>query len=192
MGKRNKFIRAGLLLAVFFYIPAVSQAQVKWINFDTIYQPLPENFHVFKTTDSLDQKPFIAYYAIAKLKDKSLDFTVDTSKDRRLTPLQFYERNNKPLLVVNGTFFSYETNRPINVVIRNGKMLAFNTHTIPMRGKDTFQYRHPLGSAIGIDKNRNADIAWLLTDSSRPYAYASQVPAIIPVKDSLAIPSFGY
>jgi exopolysaccharide biosynthesis protein len=52
-----------------------------------------------------------------------------------------------------------------------------------MRGKDTFQYKHPLGSAIGISKKRKADIAWLYTDSANKNALAVQTP-LMPVKDS--------
>src|SRR5882724_3099381 len=153
-------------------------AQQKWINVDSLFQPLPVNFHVYKCTDSLDGKPFIAYYAEAKLKDKHLNFTADTVRDRRIIPLKFYEKNEQPLLVVNCTFFSYETNRSLNVVIKDGKMLAFNTHTIPMKGKDTFQYEHPFVSAIGINKKREVDVAWLFTDSAKKYIYASQLSVI--------------
>jgi len=169
----SKIFAAGLLLAVCFFISPRSFAQARWINVDPDFQPLPNDFHVYKTTDSLDGKPFIAYYAKARLKDKDLNFTADTSKDRRLTPLQFYTKNDQPLLVVNCTFFSYETNRSLNVVMRDGKMLAFNRHTIPMRGKDTFQYQHPFTGAIGIDKRRNADVTWLYTDSSKKFPYAA-------------------
>ena len=49
--------------------------------------------------------PFRAYYLIADLKDKALDFTTDTTYKRRFTPAQFYEKNRLPLVVVNGTFF---------------------------------------------------------------------------------------
>ncbi len=176
--------------AIFLPLPAL--CQLKWINVDTAFGPLPASVHVYKTTDSLDGKPFIAYYAEALLKDKQLDFTVDTSRDRRLTPIKFFERDEHALLVVNCTFFSYETNRSLNVVIRDGKLLAFNTNSIPMRGKDTFQYRHALGSALGIDKKRRADVAWLLTDSSKKYAYASEVPAAKAIKDSVLNPGFPY
>jgi len=160
------------VLLLFFFTVNTVTAQQKWINMDTAFQPLPNNFHVFKCTDSLDGKPFIAYYAEAKLKDKHLGFTADTVKDRRITPIKFYERNNQPLLVVNCTFFSYATNRSLNVVIKEGKMVAFNLHTIPMKGKDTFQYKHTLGSAIGISKRRRADVAWLYADSSLKRAIA--------------------
>ena len=181
--KRKILIAAGSILAVCFFVPTTSRAQIKWINVDEAFAPLPASMQVYKTTDSLDGKPFIAYYAKAKLKDRDLTFTVDTSRDRRLTPLQFYPRNSQPLLVVNCTFFSYETNRSLNVVMKNGKMLAFNTHTIPMRGKDTFQYKHPLGSAIGIDKKRNVDIAWIYVDSTMQTPYALEIP-VVALKDS--------
>jgi hypothetical protein len=161
-----------LLIPILFFINAKSQ--LKWQNVDTAFGRLPENFHVYKTTDSLDEKPFIAYYAEAKLQDKKLQFTADTTKDRRLTPATFYERCNNPLLVVNCTFFSYETNRSLNTVIMDGELVAFNIHSIPMREKDTFQYRHPLGSAIGISKKRKADVAWLYTDSTYVKALAFQ------------------
>lgn len=188
----KKLLAAGLLLAVSFFKPITIVAQVKWVNADADYAPLPASVQIFKTTDSIDGKPFIAYYVKAKLKDKSLDFTTDTSLGQRLTPLQFYAKNLQPLVVVNTTFFSFETNRNLNVVIKDGKIVAYNIHTIVMRGKDTFQYRHPLGSAIGIDKKRKADVAWLLTDSSEKVAYASQLPVIKAMKDSVLRPSLRY
>lgn len=165
---------AKLLLAACFFMQGASFGQLKWVNVDSLFQPLPKGFHVYKTTDSLDGKPFIAYYAEANLKDRKLDFTTDTTFKRRFTPQQFYEKNNKPLLVVNGTFFSFTTNQNLNLVIKDGKLVSYNVHTIAGKGKDTLTYRHPLGSAIGISKKRKADIAWLATDSSKKYSYAAQ------------------
>jgi hypothetical protein len=140
-------------------------AQTKWINVDSLFAPLPNNFHVYKTTDSLEGKPFVAYYAEAKLKGKHLNFTTDTTYKRRLTPQQFFEKNNHPLLVVNGTFFSFTTNQNLNVVIKDGEMVSYNVHTIAGKGKDTLTYFHPIRSAIGISKKRTADIAWLYADT---------------------------
>ncbi len=153
-------------------------AQVKWTNADADYGPLPQGFHVFKTGDSLDGRPFLAYYAIADLKNKRVEFTADTTYKRRLTPAEYYARNGQALLVVNSTFFSFATHQNLNTVIKDGKLVSLNVHSIPMKGKDTFQYRHPFGSAIGITKRRKPDVAWLLTDSSRQFAYASQVPVL--------------
>ncbi len=161
-----------------------SMAQVKWVNVDADYAPLPATVQIFKTTDSLDGKPFIAYYVKAKLKDKKLDFTADTTLGRRFTPTQFFEKNEQPLVVVNCTFFNFDKNQNLNVVIKDGKLVGYNIHSIPMRGKDTFQYRHPFGSAIGIDKKRNADVAWLYTDSALKFSYAAQSQQKV-IKDSI-------
>jgi hypothetical protein len=152
------------------------KGQIQWVNADAGYGPLPKGFHVFKTNDSLDGKPFVAYYAIAQLKNKKLIFSADTTLKRRLTPAEFYEKNGRPLLVVNCTFFSFATHQNLNTVIKNGSLVGFNIHSIPMKGKDTFLYRHPFGSALGISKKSNADIAWLYTDSLNKYAYGSQMP----------------
>ena len=171
-----------LITAVFFYLSL--QAQVKWIRVDKDFQPLPQGFHVYKTSDSLDGKPFIAYYAEALLKNDRLDFSADTSSGRRMTPEQFYQRDQQPLLVMNCTFFSYETNSSLNAVIKDGELVAFNRLSIPMKGKDTFQYQHTFAGAIGINKKREADVAWLYTDSINHKAYATQ-RALLPVKDSV-------
>ncbi|MGF2414213.1 MAG: phosphodiester glycosidase family protein [Ferruginibacter sp.] len=164
--------KVGIVTLLFLCFFTGVQAQQKWINVDSVFQPLPANFHVYKTTDSLDGKPFIAYYAEAKLKDKHLDFTTDTTYKRRLTPKQFFEKNNNPLLVVNSTFFSFATNQNLNVVIKEGRLVSYNVHTIAGKGKDTLTYKHPLGSAIGISKKKKADVAWLYADSSLKYPVA--------------------
>lgn len=149
-------------------------AQVKWVNVDSLYTPLPPSVHVFKTTDSIDGKPNIAYYVIADLKDKRLDFTTDTTRNRRITPSAFYVRNEQPLLVVNCTFFSFETNNSINVVVKDGKLVNYNVHTIPLHGKDTMMYAHPFRSAIGITKRRKADIGWVYADTLFKTPFISQ------------------
>ncbi len=173
------------IVLYFFFLSLCSQAQLKWINIDSSFGPLPPSVHVYKTTDLLDGKPNIAYYVEADLKDKKLIFDIDTTFKRRLKPSEFYEKNKQPLLVVNTTFFSFATNQNLNVVIDEGKMIGYNVHTITGRGKDTFTYRHPFGSAIGITNKRTADIAWLYSDSSFKMPYAIQSP-LAPIKDSLS------
>jgi hypothetical protein len=89
-----------------------------------------------------------------------------------LTPSQFFKKNEDPLVVVNGTFFSFETNQNLNVVVSKGRPVSYNA---PERGKDSLL--HPsFKSAIGISSKRNADVAWIRTDSSKSYSMASQVP----------------
>ena len=173
-----------LLIATILLYATTAQAQVKWVNVNASYAPLPQGFNVYKTTDSLDGKPFLAYYAIADLKSKHLNFTTDTTYKRRLTPKQFFEKNGHSLLVVNTTFFSFATNQNLGVVIKNGKLVAYNIHSTPGKGKDTLTYRHPFTGAIGISKKHTADVAWTFTDSTKKFAYATQQPAEA-VKDAV-------
>lgn len=159
------------VIGLLFFAPAAS-AQLNWKNVDAEFGELPAGTHVYKTTDSIDGKPNVAYYFSAELKDKKRTFLSDTTYKRRLTPSEFYLKNGKPLLVVNTTFFSFQTNQSLNTVIKEGVMVAYNIHSIKGKGKDSGFYHHPTGSAIGISKKREADVAWLYTDSAARYAIA--------------------
>ncbi len=170
-----------------FFITTILQAQNNWINIDSLYQPLPSSMHVFKSVDSIDGKPNVMYYAVADLKDKDLIFTSDTTSGRRITPSGFYEKNQHPLLVVNTSFFTFTTNQNLNVVVKDGKIVSYNEHSLPGKGKDTLTYRHPFFGALGISRKRDADVAWVFSDSSKRYVYASQTP--VPFfRDSLSKP----
>ena len=166
---------------VFMLVSSPSLAQLKWQNVDSLYQPLPPSVHVYFTHDKVDTSNFRAYYLIADLKDKKLDFTADTTFERRFTPAQFYEKNQQPLAVVNCTFFEFVHHSNLNLFVMDGKMLARKKTTTARKGKDTLTYAHAFPSAIGITKRRNADVAWTFTDSSKkkPYALQSPQPAII-------------
>jgi exopolysaccharide biosynthesis protein len=165
-----------LLLLFCVLVGDILFAQLHWQNVDSLFQPLPNSVHIFYTDEKIDTGAFRAFYVIADLNDKKLKFTIDTTYKRRLTPYQFYQKNKNPLVVVNGTFFSFATNQNLDLVIRRGKILCYNIHSIPRRGKDTFTYSHPVGGAIGISKERKADVAWILTDSSQKKSYPSQWP----------------
>jgi len=173
-----------IFYAVTSFIVTSLNAQVKWENFDSLYQPLPASMHVYRSTELLDGKPNIMYYAIVDVSDRSLRFTTDTACKRRLTPTRFYEKNNGPLLVVNCSFFSFATDQNLNAVVRNGKILSYNKQTQEGRGKDTLTYSHSFLGALGITKKRKIDIAWTFTDSSKRKIYASQYPVHV-LKDSV-------
>jgi hypothetical protein len=181
MKRVDLFLSAIAMLC--FSVSSMAQEKMKWVNVDSAFGPLPSSVHVFRSTDLIEGKPNIAYYVIADLKDKDLHFTADTTLGRRLTPKQYYERNEKPLVVVNTTFFSFATNQNLNTVIKDGKQVGFTVHTIAGKGNDTLTYRHPFGSAIGISKKRKADVAWLYTDSAAKFPVAWNRP-IESLKDS--------
>ncbi len=172
-----------LSLAAFLFLLPLT-AQVRWTKITNGYGDLPKGFELYSTTDSLDGQPFIAWYTIADLKNKNLIFTTDTTQNRRLTPNAFYKKNENPLLVVNTSFFSYETNRSLNLVIKDGKMVGFNQHNTMLKGKDSLLFRHAFTGVLGISKKRKADVAWAFTDSSAKYPVVSQ-QSISFYKDSV-------
>jgi exopolysaccharide biosynthesis protein len=174
-------MRVPILLLILF--PIFCSAQIKWVNVDAEYQPLPKGVHVYFSNDSIEGKPNRAFYLSADLKDHSLNFTTQVGNGKRFTPSAYFEKENNPLLVVNATFFEFVHNSNLNMVVKDGKMLAYNLHTIAGKGKDTLTYRHPFGSAIGISKKGKADIAWTYTDSSNTFPLAIQTP-ISAIKDS--------
>ncbi len=156
--------------------PLFASAQLKWQNVDASYGPLPKGVHIFYTEQKIDTAPFRAFYLVADLKNKKLDFTVDTTFQRRLTPAEFYKKNDQPLAIVNCTFFSFETNQNLNLVMKDGKLISYNVHSLPSRGKDTLTYRHAYASAIGISKKRKADVAWTIADTTTIVPYVTQKP----------------
>ncbi|HEX8314641.1 MAG TPA: phosphodiester glycosidase family protein [Flavisolibacter sp.] len=165
-----------LITTFFLFASVLSFAQLQWKNVDSLFGPLPKSVHVYFTNQAIDTSPFKAYYVIAELKDKKLDFTTDTTLNRRFTPMQFFEKNQQPLLVVNGTFFSFETNRNLNVVVSKGNLVSYNVPSMKQKKGDTAMDIPIYRSAIGLDKKRNADIAWIKTDSVRKMAFANQYP----------------
>lgn len=171
-----------------------SHYRLKWVKaHDSLTQNLPPSIQLYYTNDSLEGKPFIAYCLVADLKDKKLDFSTQVGNGKRFTPSQYYEFEKQPLLVVNGTFFSFQTNQNLNLVVRDGKMKSYNVTALKGRGVDSTKYYYITRSAIGISKKRKADVAWIFTDSShgQPYAFedspvvakgASQKPNIKSLK----------
>jgi hypothetical protein len=167
-----------IILLLCFFSVEKTYAQLRWQLVDSFNKNLPKGIKVFYTNDSIDGKPNIAYYVEADLKNENLIFDVDTTYKRLITPAQFFEKNNKPHVVVNGTFFSFKTMQNLNTVIKNGMPVAFNTKSVRGRGKDSVHQVEIFRSAIGIDKNRQADVAWIHSDSSQYNIYASEKPIV--------------
>lgn len=144
-------------------------AQLTWQQVDSLYQPLPASVHVYKTTDPLDGSPNIAYYLEADLADKTLLFAALEKTDKRYTPAQIFEQEKHPLVIVNGSFFSYTTNRSLNVVMNKSRMLAQNA--LVRKDSATGQWYYLTRGALGISKNRKADVGWIFTDSAKRWPY---------------------
>jgi hypothetical protein len=154
-------------------------AQLRWTKADSAYGPLPGSVHVYSAIDTFHGFPFIGYYASVRLKDRKLLFTAGMGQGKRFTPSQYYQLEQQPLLVVNCTYFSFTTNQNLSVVVRDGKMLAYNVNTLRGTGPDSLLYYYITRGAIGIDRKRRADVAWLFTDSSRRWPYAFEDRPIV-------------
>ena len=163
----------------------ISIGQIRWQHVSQ--DSLPAGLTLFSCRDSLNGTPFVAYYIEANLKNKGLDFTTQVSSGKRMTPSQFYQNEGSPLVVVNGTFFSFTTNQNLNLIIREGKLLSYNVPALKSRTSDSFYY--PTRSAIGIRKNRKADVAWIFTDTAQRWPYAFQSRPVI-AKGKTSDPSF--
>ena len=163
-----------------------SSAQLHWRMVDSTYGPLPSSVHVYRSPDSLGGLPFIAYYVSARLKDKHLQFTAQTGQGKRFTPSQYYQLEQFPLLVVNCTFFSLATGENFNLIVRDGKLISYNVVSLKGIGDDSLLFYYPTRGAIGIDRNRQADVAWTFTDTSRRWPYAfEERPVVAKGKDTV-------
>ena len=181
----QKRVYINFLFLICIVMPSMSQ--VKWKKVSSSFGYLPPSITVYRTTDSLDGKPFSAFYIEAKLKDRNLEFTTQIGHGERFTPQEYYLKEENPYILVNATFFSFQTNQNLNTVIRNGKMVAYNVPALKSKSSDSFYY--PTRSAIGITKKRKADIAWLFTDTSQRWPYAFEGKPII-AKGKKNDPSF--
>lgn len=154
-----------------------SFAQLNWKRADSLFAPLPTGIKIFYSNDSLNGQPFVAWFAEADLKDKKLDFTAQTGHGKRYTPSQYYAEENQPVLVVNATFFSFNTNQNLNLVMKDGVLVAYNNPSLKSKNVDSFYY--PTYGSIGINKRRHADVAWVFTDTTMRWPYAFQERPII-------------
>jgi hypothetical protein len=161
-------------------------AQLNWRKVDSAYGPLPPSMHVYRCRDSLNGYPFVAYCVTARLRDKKLLFSVQTAQGERYTPAQFYQMDLLPLLVVNCTYFDLATGENFGLIVRDGRIVSRNLPSLRGTGPDSALYYYPTRSAIGIDRKRGADIAWIFTDTSRRWPYAfEERPVVAKGQDSL-------
>jgi hypothetical protein len=169
-------MRVILLFAVFLAEFNCAAAQWNWTNVDSSFGDLPPSIHVYYTETPTEAKPNKAYYVSIDMNDRSVNFSARVGNGKRFTPQQYFQTENQPLLVMNCTFFEFVHNSNLNVVMRDGKLLSYQVQQTPAKGKDSGMYHHFLGSAIGINARRKADVAWLYVDSFSRFPLATQSP----------------
>lgn len=139
---------------------------------DSFNRKLPYAIKVFYTQDTLDGQPFRAFYVRANPNDMKLDFTARVGEGERYTPRQYFEREgDRPYLVMNSTFFSFEDNRNLNVVIKDRQQVAYNVQGVKDTVSPTPLYHYVTRSAIGINGGRKIDVGWVFTDSASEHPW---------------------
>lgn len=164
----KKIILSTLLAFVGYFL--VNAQTLRWVSVDAEFAPLPSSVKVYESTDSLAGKPNRCFAVVIDIANPLQEITTQVGQGKRFTPSQYYAQNAQPLIVTNGTFFSFADNRNLNVVVRNGKMEAYNV--VAVKGKNDTVYRYVTRGAFGIDKRGKPAIAWLFTDSSKRYPMA--------------------
>ena len=179
------------MLIVCLLASSMLNGQTNWKDVSNIFGNLPPSIKVLKADELLDGSPSIMYIVTIKSKDHAKQFFVDTASRRRLTPSQYFSRNNQPLVVVNCSFFEFVQNRNVNLIVQNSKMVGYDTPAVSRKGKDTMTYVHTLGSAFGIFKNGKMDIAFNYNDSGMAVPYAMQT-IYAPMIDSVRKLNFNH
>jgi|1048.fasta_scaffold04850_3 hypothetical protein len=182
----NQTATFGIIVVGYLLNTLSVHGQLTWTNVSDQFGYLPPSVSVFKTQEHLEGRPNIAFYVEIDTRDKNLDFNVDTTLYRRLTPQQFFERNAAPHIVMNCSFFEFKQNRNVNLIVQDGKIVAFDTPAVSRKGKDTLTFMHTLGSAFGMSKKREMDILYNLNDSSFKFPYVQSEP-MKPVIDSFPL-----
>lgn len=157
---------------------------LKWRNVDSAFGPMPEGVHVYRSDDSVNGRLSVAYYVEAPLKDKGLAYTTQVGYGKRLTPLEYYKNEGEPVVVINTSFFSFKTNGNLNVVVKDGRLVGWNEPSRRSKGDSLFTYN--TRSAMGINRSRRADVAWVFTDTTQPLPYAFEDgPVVARGRDSV-------
>lgn len=168
-----------ILIFLFFF--TLLNCQLRWNNEDFLFQPLPKSIQVFGSRDSLGGHPNIAYYVTVDLKKPDVILKTDTSYRRGLKPSDYFIRNNKPVLVVNTSFFDKDY-KNLNIVLSEKKMLAGNVLSI--YDKNDNKYDYFTRSSLGIDNENKADVAWVQTDLTTGSVYEFEEPLKISSKSN--------
>lgn len=166
------------LLCIVAGFSSVCHAQLRWHPSTKHNDSLPASIRVYETTDSLDGRPFRAYYLKASASDKSLSFETRTGNGKRYTPGEYASmESGKVYAVVNTTFFSFADNSSLNMVVSKGKTIAHNLLTDTIKTFDgRQQVIYPTQGVFGILPDGRPDIAWVYPAGRKMEAYAYEAP----------------
>ncbi len=137
---------------------------------------LPQYLSVYKYKKDISGKLTEAYIAVADITDGKGDFKILGEKKGYNTPSQFYEKNSRPRVVLNGGYFW--SGNSLGLMIKNGKIISGAQPTVnrPYYGLQTPYF--PTQGAFGLENNRSCTAQWVYESNNTLYAYPNPSPNI--------------
>lgn len=141
-------------------------APLHWIKAKSLNEHLPYAVTAYLSRDSVNSRPFRACYIGVDPYDLKIDFAARVG---HYTPDEFFARETQPppYIVLNGAQYSPETNRNLQLVINERRLISYNQTSLRLPGDSVYRYITP--SAIGINGARHVDVGWVFTDSTKDY-----------------------
>jgi hypothetical protein len=179
--------KAIAFLLLYCYCTDTFAQHLEWKDVSSQFEIRKPGIRLFRSQTALNDSPSIAFYAEVDLNRRQTKLAALTIDGLRQTPAQFFNQHEKPAIVVNTTFFSFETNQNLNLVMSEGQMKAYNLPALKSKQSDSFYY--PTRGAIGFTYRNKPDVAWVFTDTSERWPYAFQANPVI-AKGKTPDPSF--
>ena len=138
-----------------------------WENVTAQFGELPEYINVYKKTTTSDGKAAIAYIAVADMEKAKFDTSSDVAKnadgnfvsDALYTPSEFYDRYEKPAIVINGGLF-FESGGAYysqSALYHDGEMLSANQNYYSL---DWANFWYPTLGMFYQDAEGNFNAKW--------------------------------
>ncbi len=135
---------------------------------------LPDYISVYKYKKDIFGKSVKAYIAVADIGQGKGKFSVLGEKKGAFTPLQFYQQNASPKVLLNGGYFWAGTS--LGLMIKNGKTISKAEPVVTRKynGEDASYY--PTTGAFGMESNGTFTAQWAYHSGDILYAYPNPAP----------------
>jgi hypothetical protein len=144
-----------------------------WAEQNT-FGELPDYLALFKYRGDLPGKSVKAYIAVADVTSGKGMFRVLGEKTGSLTPAQFYQQNNQPVVVLNGGYFWSGTS--LGLIIRNGQPISHAQPVVNRTYNGTQTPYYPTQGAFGMEVNGIFTARWVYESDQTLYSYPAPAP----------------
>lgn len=135
---------------------------------------LPDYLALFKYRGELPGKSVKAYIAVADITSGKGMFRVLGEKTGSLTPAQFYQQNNQPVVVLNGGYFWSGTS--LGLIIRNSQTISHAQPVVNRTYNGTQTPYYPTQGAFGMEVNGTFTARWVYESDQTLYSYPAPAP----------------